>query len=107
VQRAGYLSYSQTDFDVFRPAGATRCTDGGEIWHGGEDAKFYPHRCNDKGTGLPKLKFLLRFDENVEYKRSAGAYALRDFHEFCTICNEFQDALAIKIWMDLLKGLRS
>jgi len=29
-----------------------RCTDGGEIWHGGEDlrsllhAKFHPHRCN-------------------------------------------------------------
>jgi len=22
-------------FEVFRPAGATRCTDGGEIWRGG------------------------------------------------------------------------
>jgi len=30
-----YLSYSEADFEVFRPAGATRCTDGGEIWHGG------------------------------------------------------------------------
>jgi len=25
------------DFEVFRPAWATRCTDGGEIWHGGVD----------------------------------------------------------------------
>jgi len=30
-----YLVYSEADFEVFRPAGATRCTDGGEIWHGG------------------------------------------------------------------------
>ena len=29
-----YLSYSEADFQIFRPAGATRCTDGGEIWHG-------------------------------------------------------------------------
>jgi len=26
-----YLVYSEADFEVFRPAGATRCTDGGEI----------------------------------------------------------------------------
>ena len=30
-----YLVYSEADFEVFRPAGATHCTDGGEIWHGG------------------------------------------------------------------------
>jgi len=29
-----YLIYSEADFEIFRPAGATRCTDGGEIWHG-------------------------------------------------------------------------
>ena len=29
-----YLVYSEADFEVFRPAGATRCTDGGEICHG-------------------------------------------------------------------------
>jgi len=28
-----YLSYSEADFEVFRPAGVTRCTDEGEIWH--------------------------------------------------------------------------
>jgi len=31
-------------------------------------AKIHPHRCKDKGIGRPKLKFLLRFDQNVEYK---------------------------------------
>ena len=30
-----YCFYSRADFRVFRPAGATRCTDQGEIWHGG------------------------------------------------------------------------
>jgi len=46
-----YLIYSEADFEVFLPAGATRCTDGGEIWHGGGEgpllhAKFHPHRRN-------------------------------------------------------------
>ena len=52
---------------------------------------------NDKGVGPQKLKFLLRFDQNVEYKRPAGAYPLRDFHKICRICTPFQDALAVKI----------
>ena len=112
AQICRYLVYSEADFDVFRPAGATRCTDGGEIWHGGGfgpllHAKFHPHRCNDKGVRPPKLKFLLRFDQNVEYKRPAGAYPLRDFHNICRICTSFQAALGVKIWLDLLKGLWS
>ena len=37
---AGYLIYSEADFEVFRPAGATRCTDAGEIWHGGGDRRM-------------------------------------------------------------------
>ena len=55
----------------------------------------------------PKLKFLLRFDQNVEYKRPAGAYPLRDFHKICRVCTPFQDALAFEISLDLLQGLRS
>jgi len=46
-----YFVYSEADFEVFRPTGATRCTDGGEIWHRGGDPHFHPHRCNDKGVG--------------------------------------------------------
>jgi len=41
--------------------------------------------------------FLLRFDQNVE--------SLRDFHKICRVCTPFQDALAVKISLDLLKGL--
>jgi len=102
-----YLSYSEADFEFFFAPQRrhVRCTDGGEIWHGGgERAKFHPHRCNDRGIGPPKLKFLLRFDRNVEYKCPAGAYPLRDFHQICRICTPFQDALAVKILLDLLKG---
>ena len=29
--RRRYLIYSEADFEVFRPAGATRCTDGGKF----------------------------------------------------------------------------
>jgi len=106
-----YLSYSQADVEVFRPAGATRCTVGGEIWRGGGDpsstllhAKFHPNRCNDKGIEPQKLKYLLRFDQHVEYKHPA-AYSLRNVHKICRICTAFQDALAVKSSLDLLKGL--
>ena len=67
-----YLVYSEADFEVFRPAGATRCTDRVKIGveEGTEGpllhAKFHPHRCYNKGVGPQKLKFLLRFDQNVE-----------------------------------------
>ena len=69
-RRYKLISYSKADLEAFRPAGATRCTDGGEIWHevGKEGGpKVHPpcqisfHRCNDKGIGPQKLKFLLRF----------------------------------------------
>jgi len=111
--RRRYLIYSEADFEVFRPAGVTCCTDGGEIWHGGGDPTFAPpcqispHRCNVKGIGPPKLKFLLRFDQNVEYKRPTGAYPLRDFHKIYRVCTTFQDTLAVKNSLDLLNGLWS
>jgi len=108
AQACRYLVYSEADFEVFRPAGVTRCTDGSEIWHGGGPvlhAKFHPHRCNDKGVGPPKFKFLFRFDRNVEYKRPAGAYPLRDFHNICRVHTPFQGALGVRILLDLLKGL--
>ena len=38
------------------------------------------HRCNDKGVGPPKLKFLLRFDRNLEYKRPCAIFT--KFAEF-------------------------
>ena len=61
------------------------------------------------GYKTPKLKFLLRFDQCVEYKRPAGAYPypMRDFHNIRRVCTTFQDALSVKISLDLLKGLRS
>ena len=113
AQTCRYLVYSEANFEVFRPAGATRCTDGGKFGmeEGTEGpllhAKFHPHRCNDKGVGPPKLKFLLRFDRNLEYKRPSGAYPFRDFHKICSVCTSFPDALGVKIWLDLLKGLWS
>ena len=54
--------------------------------------KCHPYRCNDKGMGPPKLEFLLRFDQNVEGRR---------------VCTPFQDALAVKTWLDLLERLWS
>jgi len=74
-----------------------------------EHPKFHPHRCNDNGIGPPKLKFLLRLDQNVEYKRPAGTYPLRDFHKICRICTPFQDELLIakSKYMHLIKTIAS
>ena len=107
------LRASEADFEVFRPVWRHVAPMG--VKFGKEEgtsvpllhAKFQPHRCNDKGVGPQKLKFLLRFDQNVEYKRPAGAYPSRDFHEIRRVCTTFQDALAVKISLDLLKGLWS
>jgi len=60
-----------------------------------------------QGVGPQKLKFVLRFDQNVEYKRPAGACPLRDFHKICRVCTTFQAALGVKILLDLLEGLWS
>ena len=84
----------------------------GQQWRGGGDwspppRQISPHRCNDKCIGPPKLKFLQRFDQNMEYKRPAGAYPLRDFHKIRSVCTPFQAALAFKTSLDLLMGLRS
>ena len=68
-------------------------------------AKFRPHRCNDKGIGPLKLKFLLIFGQNVEYERPAGAYPLCDFHKICRICTSFQDALAVKVSLNFAQGV--
>jgi len=91
-----YLSCLGADFKVCCPAGATRCIDGVKFGMAeGPPCQILPHRCNDKGRAYrtPKLKFLLRFDQNVEYKRPAGADPLRDFHKIYRVCTTFQDAL--------------
>jgi len=38
-------------------------------------------------------------------QRRIPSYSLREFHKICRVCSPFQDALAVKISLDLLKGL--
>jgi len=77
----------------FCPTGTIRCTDG--VKFGMEEgdpllhAKFHPQWCNDKGIGPPKLKFFLRFDQHVEYKRPAGAYPCAMFTKFADFVSRF------------------
>ena len=51
--------------------------------------------------------FYWNFDQNVKCEGPAGAYTLRDFHKICRVSTPFQDTLAVKISLDLLKALRS
>jgi len=104
----GWVSLSQ-DFrgEGVVTAGAIRCTDGAEIWHGGGPCQISFHRCNNKGIGPSKLTFFTGFDQNAEYKRTAGAYRLRAFQKNYKVCTTFQDAPAVKISLDLLQRLWS
>jgi len=69
-------------------------------------AKCHPQQCNGEVLGPQKLTFLRRFDQNVEYKCPAGRIICAIFTKFA-VCTLFQDALAVKISLDLLKGLWS
>jgi len=53
-------------------------------------AKFHPNRCNEKGVGSQKLKFLLRFDQNVEYKRPTGACPCTIFTKYAEFVPHFR-----------------
>jgi len=66
-----------------------------------------PKWYNGKGVVPKKTEIFTQFDQNVEYKRPTVAYPLRDFHKICRVCASFQDALGVKILLDLLKGLWS
>ena len=56
----------------------------------GPPCQISPHRFNDKGVGPKKLKFVLRFNQNVEYKLPAGAYPLRVFTKFAQFVPHFR-----------------
>jgi len=63
AQTCRYLVYSEADFEVFRPAGAKRCTDGGEIWHRGGGDRRSPPPCQisppsvqRQGCRTPKIE---------------------------------------------------
>ena len=66
-----------------------------------------PPSVQSQGYRTPKLKFLPRFDQNVEYKRPARAHPLSDFHKICKIYSPFQCALVVKTLLDSVKGLWS
>ena len=57
AQICRYLVYSEADFEVFRPAGATRCTDGGEIGHGGAPpCQISPPSVQRQGCRISKIE---------------------------------------------------
>jgi len=105
AQACRQLIYSEADFEVIRHAGAIRCTDG--VKFGTASVPNFTPPVQRQGCRTPKLKFLLRFDRSVEYKRPAGAYPLCDFHKICRVYIPLLHALGFEIWLDLIKGLWS
>jgi len=97
------LSYPEGDFEAHSSAGATRCTDGSEIWSGEVlHAKFHP--LVSEGTGPPKLKILPKFYQISEHKCPTGAYPLHDFYEICSILVCFTLQMLFKFGWISLRG---
>ena len=56
-QLCRYFVYSRADFGVFRPAGATRCTDQGQVWRrSAPPCQIWPWSVQGWGFKAPKLK---------------------------------------------------
>ena len=107
-----YFSYSEADFEVFRPAGAIRGTDGSEIWHGGPPCLISPHQCNDKGIEPKNWNFYWNLIKMWNINAPQGRIPCAIFTEFKDFvvrrfknCTPFHVALAVKISLDVLKGL--
>ena len=63
--------------------------------------KISPHiLCKHRGPKSENFTIML-------LNFGVGAYPLSDFHEICRFCTSFQNVSAVKVWMDLLKRLRS
>jgi len=96
IARSGsrrYLIYSEADFEVFRPQGRHVAPMGMKfgVKEGSPPPRqISPQSVQQQGCKTPKLKFSLRFDQNVQYKRPAGAYPLRDFQKICRVCIHFR-----------------
>ena len=97
------ITYLEADFEVFfTPQGRHVAPMAVKFGMEGDResppaCQISPHRCNGKGVGPPKLKFLLKLDQNVEYKRPEGAYPMRVFQKNGRVYTPYQDALAVKI----------
>jgi len=61
-----YVSYSYADFEGFRPAGATRCTDGREIWHGEVDLRSGPKIHSSMPNFTPIVATIRVYDPKSE-----------------------------------------
>jgi len=88
AKRMQRYSSARGDFEVFRPAEATRCTDGADIRlvcrliH----AKYHPNRCRG-GMLAPEVKILTSFFYQIsKYKRASLAHPVRDFYEIFMVC---------------------
>ena len=57
-----------------------------------------------QGCRTPKLKFLLRFDQNVEYKRPAGEYPFGIFTKFAEFVPHFRSCQLLKFGWTCSRG---
>jgi len=80
----------------FSPRRGDTAPIGVTFWHGGCDLRspppcqISPHQCNDKGVGPQRLKILLRFDQNVEYKRPQERIPCAIFTKFAEFVPHFR-----------------
>jgi len=69
-------------------------------------AKFHPHRCNDKGVGPKNQNFYTDLTKMWNINAPQGRIPCAIFTKF-EFVPPFQDALDVKIRLDLFEGLWS
>jgi len=93
----------RVDLEVFFPAGATRCTHGGEIWRGGVP-NLTPPIGAWVGVGEPQNVSLLKFDNT---NAPPGSIPCTDFTKFLGFVGSSTANANFKIWWDILKRFLS
>ena len=83
---------------VFRPAGATRCPDKGETWHGGTDRSSVP---NFTFIGAKMWEYSPQNCQNFKFWPeicTSGATRLQYFYEILSVCTRLQLAFKFLVW---------
>ena len=97
----------------FAPQGRQVAPMGGEIWHGGGDRmppppyQISPPSAQRQRCRTQNLNFYSDLTKMWNINAPQGRIASAIFTKFAEDVPPFQDALGVKIWLDLLEGLWS
>jgi len=99
-----YLIYPETDFEVFRPQGRHVSPMGWNLaWRRSPPpCQILPPIGATTRVQDPTTEIFTQIWPECGILTPRTGVSLARFHKICRICTPFHDALAVKIWLDLL-----